>query len=1409
MSNSLDQLAEMNERDTLEKVNSLDGSIRQAITSGMPASEVVQNLNFPKSVQEPHQALISVALAAHYQITPERAYGMYEPLKQALYPDLNDEELVTKLFMAEKGTLPDSTVNEAHHRKVAEAQGKEFEQYQLERTEAEANIDDDLRGLIQSKKNFEEQSKPILKQKARQHIDDEWFGKGNQHDQIKMKYYDALFNANNAEERQIATDKYINNLKVKQQYRLLDIQRLEYQIENNTQDESFWDRKRLAAQRGKARGRGMMAKMGEAIVQGLDWIPRTEAGRLYGENKIKEFRTEMRQAYFQSTSPELWRPELNAWDGMTNALLENTPTIAASTVAAIIGGMAAGPVGARMGVFWAVGAAESADIYPKAMENGFSVEEANVRSNIGFVINGLIEAAGGGITKYTPIAKKKMFGVLTKKGLSIGKVIIKELFEEFGQEFTTTMLTDDTPYKPDGTVDFDEVVNQVLLLARDTAFMAGTYASASKGISSIHKAFSKAQVLSMDEYDVIGKYFEDLLKDGEKAKVEGKITNDLTPKSPAYTEQLETMKSATRFYAKKVGDGQYELYDADTNQQYKMSGEPGSEIASQNEVMEAMDSANLNQQTDAPMTQLHRFTESRVANGVTNPVYVETAKMLSPTSTHQQRVAASKHLAEYVTVLKKNLIEGHFDKNFVDKAIKDDLIEKIHLIPDLWVKGREVIDKKGVKHIRFVSEEDKLNAVNELRQVMRLSQIWGDGKEANMKRNYIYSLIKKIKPSKHQKLVLSEKDAKQSKMAWIWDMTLGTSKDDHITTLVHMFGNDHVPIAMQNINARTMATGFFEDMGHQLMEIVNDLDITKEDKHDWSEALKSPFSKPTKIELMLGGESHQLTMSQIMYLSLALRDSKAIRVIAENGVAFPNYTIPPLSKEEMVDVLRALDENPKAKAYVDRMQEFYIQERGAIVNIGSQDMYGYDAVTTKEFLPLNQRGKDGPMLLKDMFAQNTEDIRKAAHYTGIKPTTQLMESIIHSTEFQKAVQTAGKTKHLRRYQEEIQAMEKSIHRESEELGKLITRIGANRARSILANGRIATLQAGSYQLYQNATNTKYMRGGHAPKEIYETWDLYKFRAEGMGSVHSVASNNTVRKMHLGKSSVLDFAMYPMHKVDLAVVKQAALIAWHEMTDKTLTGKARRWWKSMNINPHELKVMSPEFLKALHDRADYLASTTQPMFFPESRNSYSTSDNVMFRELARFRSFTDQLLRNNARAIALWRMGEISSREAFTDIARNTIFASVWYNGLKWAIKILIASTIGKALTDDEFDKSVEKLWLDIILGPISNIPFIGWTMKTGIQNLAEDSVYGPASFSTLTAEQLTHTANSMYTLAKAMKHSLSDEKGSEKKSEKLWKDGMREAAKDTLILFFGLPSWLIDIIPEEEPKKKKSKYSIY
>jgi hypothetical protein len=206
-----------------------------------------------------------------------------------------------------------------------------------------------------------------------------------------------------------------------------------------------------------------------------------------------------------------------------------------------------------------------------------------------------------------------------------------------------------------------------------------------------------------------------------------------------------------------------------------------------------------------------------------------------------------------------------------------------------------------------------------------------------------------------------------------------------------------------------------------------------------------------------------------------------------------------------------------------------------------------------------------------------------------------------------------------------------------------------------------------------------------------------------------------------------------------------------------------------------------------------------MFFPESRNYYSTRDEVLIKELARFRAFTDQLLRVQSRAITLARMGEISKREAAATMASSQVFASMWYNGLKW----VIGSLIWGAMTGKEA-KEKKEVFIDMVLAPLSWIPFIGWTAQTSISSLLQDG-YGPAAFSNIVADRLTHVSKSMYMLFMAAKFAINDEKDSKGqwKSERYFKKGMKMAAEDTLVLL-GLPKWGLDLIPEDDQKSKSN-----
>lgn len=1477
MSKSMDQLAQYHQGETEDAVGSLDKNIRSGMNAGMSVEDVMSNFNFPKSVTNPYQAIASVALGKYYGITPEKAYGMYPALKEGLYPNITDEDLVGKLFTSSE--LPQSTVTKETHAEEAKKDFEKFPAYAKERETAELDIAG--KAILQTQESYEKRSKPVLKEAARQHLDDEWFGKGSQRDIVRENYYDALYLAKSDDERKAHTQTYIKNLGLENEHRLEQIKRLEYQIENNTGDEGFWTRKYLAGKRGFIREYGAMARMAEVAMKGLDKLPHTEAQDKWIESKITTFQKEMRMAHFKSMAPELWREELNWWDGATNAVVENTPTMMLTAASAALSGMAGGTITAKASIMYVMGAGESYDVYAGCIDRGFTEEEATKRANIAFVLNGGIEAVSGGVMKYKPslgIGKK-----LVKNVGKLGKNMLKEIiFEEIPQETIQALLGGNVPYNPDGTLNKDEVVNQLLLVARDAAFMSGVYGGVSQGVESIsaHR-FKTKHGITKDEAMIYADKMEQMVEEAEvkekerEAKIEtGEVlegqdayTDDLYMKvaleneialgddekghafllvrnvgedmdefpwhikdknhpdknltfktyaqaldryqqlapreefrhsvyktmeqmppevfarlsaqSPDYTEPLSNIGRATRYNMIKTGRNEYNVIDADT-------GEVLGHGLSLKKATQLKDNSNIGTGTSDPVVELHRFTKARVDNGALVNIYGPIANLTDAHKNLASRQSNAQSLVDYLNNLRKE-IQVNFDKVEADRSVPQEFIDKINTLPDMV--GDLTSDHTEISNI--------------LREIIRKGQLYGEGLEADQRRNWIYSWPSKVKKYKHKKEVRTEAQAKVSGLEKAWDAILGTSKDDHITSALHLFGNAHIPLSIKVIKARTRATAFFDFLIDTIQKSQDDLDITKEDHVAWSSIFSYKGRQADLYPVEIDGNVHDMTMAELMYLNLIMRDNKVMSLLQDVGLAKQKYQYGTFSEEDMIGVTQALAQNRKALAFVDRMYEFYIHERGDVVNDASMDMLGHTIVNDDVFIKVSQKGQDGPVMVNDIFAQIVEDARVASHYAGIKPTMEQIASLTHNKALQMAIQKAGKTKHLDRFREEMDAMNKSRHRPGTTLEKAITRLGANRARSILANGRIATLQAGSYQLYMAETSAKYMRGGIAPQEIYDTWDLYQFRSRGMGSVHSVASRNTIKKSLTGKQPVLDFTLYPMHKVDLAVIKQAALISWHEMTDNVLTGKARRWWDAYGYNPQDFKVMSPEFLEALHDRADYLASTSQPMFFPESRNVYSTSDSPVLREMARFRSFTDQLLRSNARQIALWRMGEISSREMGLNLARNIIWASVWYNGLRWMFEEIFG--------DDDKEKNI---FLEVILGPISWIPFIGWPLKSGLVGLLdEQSGYGPAEFSTITFDQVNHTVRTMFTIGKAIKYSIDDERDSQGnwKSEKYWEDGMREAAKDTLIIFFGLPDYPVDWFfgEEERTKKRGSQFTIH
>jgi len=1409
VSKSMDNLAGQHDTDLKFNNNKLEENIRQAMTAGMTAKDVVSNFNFPKEVNE-YRALASVSLAKIYNTTPDRAYSLYEPLKKGFYPNISDEELVSRLFQR-TDTLPKTSITKDTNVELAKKAEAEHIEYAEQRTEAEERVDPDdpevqkERGLLQSSESFLNESIPVLKEQARKSLNDDWFGSGNQRDRLKEHYYDSLFMAKSQEERQEATDKYIRNLGVYQQNQMLDLKRMEYQIENRTWEEGFWDRKNLAFKRSMFRFRGSLARMTHDLVTAAEKVPNIRVHRPWRDSFLTDLKTDMRRSHYMSMAPELYRQELNWMDGVTNALIENTPVMAMTIAAGTIGTMAGGPWGGKAAMFWTVGSAEGYEGYTSAMANGFSEEEANKRAWIIGAINGGIETASGGITKYAPQFKhtKKAFTkAISKLPHKITKNVLKEtLMEEIPQEVVTAILSGGTPYNEDGTLDWDEITNQVLLVARDAAFMAGTYSSVSSGIGKVGDAKFKMQY-GVSKNDVLA-YAEDM----EKRVTRGKTVEDLVAKDIAQTEDPDAVIHASRFYAVKVKDGSYTLFDADEGVQYNKEGVPvkkGEKAGmTQEEIGEALDNANTGQKPGTPLEQLNRFTTSRIANDDNVPVYSAIHKMLDPKTTYSKRVLQASNLAKYVLSLRENIAKYQGDTR-AKEVIPDKIISDLHLIPDMWAKGRE-ITHKGKPHIGFVSAEQQRQVANELQHVIRLGQQWGDGSEAVHARNEGAALADKVKPHRWHKEAVTGKQAETGWLKRKYDAILGTSKDDIFTSLTKILGLDAIPINIKIQQVRNAASIQFRKWHKDILKVQDDLGITNKDKRKWSRVLGSKIVKGQieEVSLMLAGKPHPLTMSQIMLLDLAMRDTRISKIMDDQGVKIGDIEIGELTNWEKQQLRGALSKDPKASAFVDAVQDFYINDRGPAINESSLDTLGYEVVNELSFLPdnrpVNEKGqKDGPFRITDIFSNTTEDIRTGANRIHIQPFVNHVIGVMNDKRFRRAVQKEGRAEDLKRSAYSLVAMQRARPHRAVELERWTTKIGANRARSILANLRIAVLQMGSYQLYNNEATAKYLLPHKVPDFLKKEYEFLNSRREGQGSTHSVVSERGTKNMWLG-TQLTDYTMYPMHMIDLTTVGRSLNIAFAEMTDKHMTGKSRRWWAKdgrVTADLREKGIDSPEFKRALYDRAMYLAYMTQPMFFPESRNLYIQQETGFMREIARFRAFTDQLLRNNARQLTLWRQGEISTREMSMNIGGNLAWASLWYNGVKWMFMKLLNQF------KEEGDEKEMNMLFEFLMGPVTLIPLLGWTIKGGINQLVHDDSYGPANFSTITLDQANHFKDTAFALGQAIMYSLDDEKdrSGNWKSQKMWEKAMRGAAEDSLIMLFGLPTYPVDIIPEKEWK---------
>lgn len=1430
MSNSIDSLAQLNFDETKFDNDRLGNYISEAREGGQSLQEIVTDFHIPGD-EDPGKTLAISAIASKYNTHPSKAASLAYFMKKAEHPNITWIEFAEKVYDSEDGR-PVTSIEPSTNLKKMQQVLLGYDQYALDKEKAKEREGEDkenaeayaalakaedvglakIQGLSKSIFNFQEQSKPARKKKALDIFNDNFFGRGTEHQRLKKRYFDRLDAARTPEEKQKASEDYVHDLGVEQQYYMLGVAQQEYKIENATWSESFMKRKFLSSGRASIRFVGQLASIAKTALELYEIVSPNLYPHVYDIHHpavIPYLKNIMRQASWKAQQPELHRVELDWFDGVTNAIIENIPLMATTVITTIAATAIGGPIAGKMAMFWIMGSGEAFSVYTDALANGFTEEEANKRSWIALVVNGGIEVASGGILKYAPHFKhsKGMFTkALQKLPRKMTVNILKEtLMEEIPQEVVSAMLSGDVPYK-DGKLDWDEITNQVLLVARDAAFMAFVFSVGSKGVEKVGDAAFKAEhgyskqalAYAADELE------QKMVQQGKDPGVNGLVAH-----SKAFTEELNRVNVAPRYYLKKLADGTYEVWDADKKVRVDKEGnklKKGEKAGySLDEASEISDNANLNQPLNNPVTQLLRFVDALIANGDKTPIYKEVSRMLNPRAKQATRVSAAIAIKGFVKQLRADLID---DVGLIDAELEIPyaIEEALDLIPHLWEKGRIIRKGAGGVHMGFIKKQEKLDAVNELLHVMRIGQKWGKGDEADRIRNEAADEGTYIKSNKH----FTPPAKPPNWLQQLYDMTLGTSKDDLPTSLLHMLGMHHIHIALRMEAARTEASTLNRKMQAALNKKTQELKIDNNKLRLWSGTLAHIWNLPNKIPLMMGGVPVQLTMGEIMEVSLALRDQRVLGIIEDQGIELKNIEYSKLSDWEKRTLLEALAKDKQAEAMVDVIWTFYIEERGAGMNKASQKERGHNIVTKDQFLPDNRKTDDkgrktGPYVIRDIFRQTSEDIRQAANYIKIKPFSGWLLRILNDKGFRRTAKDNGKSRHLDRAIESTIAMNKARPHQATPLERAMSRLGANRARSILVNLRIVALQVGSFQLYLNQTDAKHMLPTKVPDILKKQYAFLINRTAGQGSTHSVVSDHNVRNQWLGNQPT-DIAMLPMHLTDLKTTGRSLNIAFSEMMSENMGDRAMMYWSEVGLSPAELRakgIDSVEFKDALFARATHLAYTTQPMFFPESRNQYIQQETGFLREIARFRAFTDQLLRNNGRQIALWQMGEISSREMATNVGMNIAWASFWYNSLK-----LVFMSMLNLFKDD---KKEMDLIFEFLTGPLSWIPFLGWTLKGGVNKLVHPDSYGPADFSTITVGQLDHIKDSGMFLVQAISFSLTGEtdRYGNSKAQMYWVHAMRSIAEDVFTAGLGLPTYLIDVIPDKEFKTKKDSRVTY
>ena len=815
---------------------------------------------------------------------------------------------------------------------------------------------------------------------------------------------------------------------------------------------------------------------------------------------------------------------------------------------------------------------------------------------------------------------------------------------------------------------------------------------------------------------------------------------------------------------------------------------------------------------------INRASNKKLSDGGIHwKVYEQLQELLNNYTTLSPKILNSiKRTDEYLDRLRENASEN-YSSDYAEALIPRTVIAKLQELSST--------------RIQDMSAEQLESLNSSIGHLLKQSQLWdklSTSRKVNQMRDFLGNAVDRIdlkeKPGQVKRL---------RKKKWLfgraWDAFLGYRNDDIYTIFSRIYGKFD-PLTIDTMRMRDNQTEIALKLNDMVTSVIDELGITTDQLSAWSpnmqlfdigQAAKERLgTSATLYPVKIGDTAHQFFMSEIMVMYMHSKNAYNLNKIVKNGIGtYDLGIVGKLTQDEFTEMLSIIDQDPTARAFCDGLANLYIETARLGnevsreldgINLFNEDDYFHieyvpeggvigteylrDAIVDEEGRLQPRTSSNRAVILRDIFEIVAVDINVMSNFIGMTEQLRKLRSLANYGPFRDKIRNAQKEDLLKAIDTRIGEVQRTRQPPSGTLDKAVQRLGRGAARASLTMPTVWLYQPMSAVLYTTETSDKYLLNmgwlsSGFEKELLQNWTLYRARKEGMSGSKSIASRGSIRKRFTGKNSPVDTQLAGLHKGDIWGVSRAALVTRAEMADTRMSGKSLEWWQAYGVEPTSLEYGSEQYWEAFKDRANYLVTLTQPMFFSENKGEYANSTNPIVREAARFRSFVDQTLRIMHRQAAFAAKGDQSAAASAKNIAITLLVLSVWKSLVKyeWDKHIM-----GK-------DKELDDLLRDILTSPAQLIPFLGYPaskiaqVALGADNLSVQSPSYSMVATMLVDNMLAHS----YDMARGINYAMDDEyfqsgpNAGESKADVYLRRGIKGAFQDYLVLQ-GVPAYVID-----------------